>query len=44
MNAQIIPHKKSTESKWKQVVKIFTKISGNYDLLSRVITSGMDKR
>lgn len=44
MNAQVTPYKTSVESKRGQIEKMFNKISGNYDLLNRAITWGMDKQ
>jgi demethylmenaquinone methyltransferase/2-methoxy-6-polyprenyl-1,4-benzoquinol methylase len=43
MNAQVTPYK-TVESKRGQIEKMFDKISGNYDLLNRTITWGMDKQ
>jgi demethylmenaquinone methyltransferase / 2-methoxy-6-polyprenyl-1,4-benzoquinol methylase len=43
MNAQVTPYKASAESKREQIEKMFNSVSGNYDLLNRIITWGMDK-
>lgn len=44
MRAEIVPDKNSVESKREQIEKMFDNVSGNYDLLNRVITWRMDKK
>jgi demethylmenaquinone methyltransferase/2-methoxy-6-polyprenyl-1,4-benzoquinol methylase len=43
MNAHVTPYRDSAESKREQIEKMFNSVSGNYDLLNRIITWGMDK-
>jgi demethylmenaquinone methyltransferase / 2-methoxy-6-polyprenyl-1,4-benzoquinol methylase len=43
MNEQVTPNKLSAESKREQIEKMFDIVSGNYDLLNKVITWGMHK-
>jgi demethylmenaquinone methyltransferase/2-methoxy-6-polyprenyl-1,4-benzoquinol methylase len=44
MSVEIVPYKHSAETKREQIEKMFDNVSGNYDLLNRVITWRMDKK
>lgn len=44
MRVEIVPYKNSSESKREQIEKMFDNVSGNYDLLNRIITWRRDKR
>ena len=41
-NKQVVPYQDEKNDKKTQVLKMFEKISSNYDVLNRVISGGLD--
>ena len=42
MTSKVTPYKDSALSKKQQVTEMFDNVSGNYDLLNRILTFGID--
>lgn len=42
MKKNVVPYKEKSEGKKKQVTEMFDNVSGNYDVLNKVISMGMD--